>query len=226
MNQHIEKRAYCNGCMKVTNQELRHQEKRAFYSKDGDRFSIDLYQTLQCKGCGHFTFRLVEIRDHITTEDGTPIEEEIYYPPKKSRPQPAWLNDLVWEHDQFPLVAILDEIYAALYAQLNTLVCIGIRTLIDMIMMEKVGDCGSLTKTLFAFRDAGYITEEQRVLIDNTLEAGSAAAHRGHRPDIDELNHLLDIAESVIENIFIFPKKSEEVSKLIPPRPSRNVTKP
>lgn len=222
-------KAHCNECLKVTNQTLLYEKVCKAESPLGDRFSIDQYQTLQCNGCGHVTFRLVQIRDDITTEDGTPIEDETYYPPKKSRPQPPWLNELVWEHDQFPLVVMLEEIYSALYAQLNSLVCMGIRTLIDMVMMAKVGDCGSLTNTLFKFRDDGFITEDQRVFIDNTIEAGNAAAHRVHRPELTDLNRLLDIAEGLIETIFIFPKRSEEDKDLIPPRPPRikkNVTPP
>ncbi len=214
-------KAHCNECLKITNQTLLHQKDFKTESPLGDRFSIDSYQTLQCNGCEHVTFRLVEIRDHIINEDGSPYEHEIYYPPEKSRQEPEWLNELVTEHEQLPMVILLEEIYSALYAQSNCLVSMGIRTLIDMVMVAKVDDCGSFADKLAEFQKAGFIAEKQTDFIMNTIDAGSASAHRGHRPETKDLSLLLDIAESLIETVFIFPKHSEEARKLIPPRPPK-----
>ena len=214
-------KAHCNECLKVTNHALLYQKDFKAESELGDRFTIDQYQTLQCKGCEHVTFRLVEIRDHITNKDGSPYEHEIYYPPAKLRQQPEWLGDLVAEHDQFPIFALLDEIYSALYAGSNSLVAMGIRSLIDMVMIAKVGDRGRFDFTLSAFEEAGFIAPKQRDFIMNTIDAGSASAHRGHRPQTEDLTLLLNIAESMIENVFIFPKRSEEAKQLIPPRKAK-----
>src|SRR5260370_33627206 len=87
-------KAHCNECLKVTNQTVLFQKDFKEESALGDRFTIDRYQTLQCNGCEHVTFRLVEIRDNYTNEDGSPYENEVYYPPEKSRHEPDWLNQL------------------------------------------------------------------------------------------------------------------------------------
>jgi hypothetical protein len=218
-------KAHCNECLKVTNQTLLYEKDFKAESQLGNRFTIDHYQTLQCNGCEHITFRLVEIRDHITNKDGSPYEHEIYYPPEKLRQQPKWLVDLVAEHDQFSIFALLDEIYSALYAGSNSLVAIGIRSLIDLVMIAKVGDRGRFDFTLLAFQEAGFIAPKQKDFIMNTIDAGSASAHRGHRPQTEDLTLLLNIAESLIQTVFIFPKQSEVASKLIPPRPPRKETK-
>lgn len=221
MSDNTETKAHCNGCLKVTNQTLLYKKDVAEFSELGDRFAIDIYQTLQCKGCEHVTFRLVRLRDEAMNEDGSPYEHEVYYPPEKSRQQPEWLGDLITEHDQFPIFVLMDEIYSALYDRLNSLASMGIRTLIDMVMVAKVGDCGSFESKLSAFQKSGFIAEKQKDFIINTINTGSASAHRGHRPDTKDLTLLLNIAESLIENVFIFPKRSEEASKQIPPRTPR-----
>ncbi len=58
----------------------------------------------------------------------------------------------------------------------------GARTLLDMLMIQKVGDVGTFRKKLEELEKAGFVTRTNVNVLDTALDAGSATAHRGHAP--------------------------------------------
>jgi hypothetical protein len=97
---------------------------------------------------------------------------------------------------------MLEEVYAALQSGLTRLATIGIRAVLEHVMIGKVGDRGSFGQNLKAFQEAGFVSPLQ-AHARGDLEAGrSDASH--HNPTPAELTTLVDIAEGLIEAI-IFP---------------------
>jgi hypothetical protein len=70
------------------------------------------------------------------------------------------------------LGSLLHEIYQAVHGGQYRLAAMGIRALLEQIMMPKVGDLGSFEKQLDAFEKAGYISFIQRDTMKATLEVG------------------------------------------------------
>jgi hypothetical protein len=85
-------------------------------------------------------------------------------------------------------------------------------------MMAAVGDFGTFPKTLAEFQACGFIAQNQVEIVEGIIDAGNASAHRAYRPSRGELATLLDIAENLIESVFIHPKRLKEVSKNVPKR--------
>jgi len=135
-----------------------------------------------------------------------------YFPPRVSRAKPRWFDDLPREYTD-----LLSEIYSALHADSRSLAMMGLRTIIDLFAVEKIGDAGSFSQKLESLKSAGHISERQRDYLDAALEAGHAAAHRGHRPSPKEVSAVADIVEHLLQSE-ILPAMAESLRKTIPKR--------
>lgn len=100
----------------------------------------------------------------------------------------------------------------------------GIRSLIEHMMIDKCGDHGRFDANVRAFREADYISAVQADYLNNTLEAGHAASHRAWRPTSSELSTLMDVTESLIESVYVLAEKVKQVKSAVPPRPSRTAS--
>jgi hypothetical protein len=97
----------------------------------------------------------------------------------------------------------------------------GIRALLEQVMIEKVGDLGSFVKILDAFQTQGYVGLVQRETLENILEAGHATMHRFFMPREEDLGILLDVTEVVLQGVFIHLPASANVADRLPPRQTR-----
>ena len=113
---------------------------------------------------------------------------------------------------------LLSEIYVALQNDQRALAAMGIRALLEKVMIEKCGDGGSFWENVKEFEKQGYVSRIQRERLETILETGHAAIHRLYKPTKDDLITLVDIAESLIESIYIHGSKVEKLKNGIPPR--------
>jgi len=200
---------HCNDCGRSTTHVLLRRERV------GDTEQTDhpcpfwwdtTYEMLQCRGCGAICFR-------IFYRDAANDTSEAYYPPPVSRRAPKWRWELPGTMGE-----MLDEIYVALRSDSRRLALMGARTLVDMLMLEEVGDVGTFPQKLNALRDKGVISEKNRAVLSTALDAGSAAAHRGHKPSAEEMEAVLDIVENVLQATHHLTQVAEQLRRKIPPR--------
>ena len=95
----------------------------------------------------------------------------------------------------------------------------GIRALIEHVMIQQCGDEGTFAKNIDKFAKDGFISPTQRSFLEIVLEAGHATIHRAYSPKIADLHTCLDLAENLVETLYILPSK---VSKLKEGVPNRN----
>lgn len=175
---------------------------------------------LKCCGCSSIKLRHLEWYSEDCDENGKTVPRTRYYPPAIFRSHPRWMVDLLLEVslDDGNLHDLLTEIYVALRNDQRALAAMGIRALLENVMIEKVGDRGSFAENLKAFETEGYVSRLQRERLDTILEAGHAAMHRLYKPTKADLITLVDIAESIVESIYIHHAKVERLKNGIPPR--------
>lgn len=196
---------YCNECHKKTNHSV--IASAEVNGKDGEVNWTDTYQTLKC-GCDNVTFIKQEwFSEHQDwSPDYEPFYKYTYYPPPMLSVEPKWFSQL----DE-KLEDVLNEVYSALQHDLRFIAAVGIRTALDILMVDKVKDekyNGAKYKALF---EKGFATEEQVEMIKAVIDVGDAAAHRGFKPNRKDLTHVLDIAETIIEKIYISGKREEQL---------------
>jgi hypothetical protein len=178
----------------------------------------DTYEMLRCRGCGNITLRHSSWFSEEADERGKPLVGVKYYPPATSRQKPEWLLLLSLNSEAEFAAELLEEVYVALQSGQTRLAAMGIRAMLEHVMIAKVGDKGSFARNLDAFQDAGFVSHVQKRTLDATLELGHAVMHRTHNPTSTELITLIDITEGLIEAIYILPDRMDKVSQRVPPR--------
>jgi hypothetical protein len=204
-------RAHCNDC----GQQTRHGV-RATYAACLEDYVEEIgteaeerrtLEIIQCLGCEQLSIRA--LAEHEIYGTATPQ----FYPPRISRRSPRW-------RDQLPnsIQAMVSEVYKALQSGSPRLATIGARTLIDLVILDKIGDAGTFRDKLLKLEEAGYVGKKSAEFIATALDAGSAAAHRGVAPDALNLSRIMDIVESLLESVYVLDDAASELRKTIPPR--------
>jgi hypothetical protein len=120
------------------------------------------------------------------------------------------------------MMILLGEIYRALDADNRALPMMGARALVDMVMVDKVGDVGEFGTKLKRLREEGFISSKNQEILDIALDAGSAAAHRGFAPKESDVHVVMDIVENLLQSVYVFDKTAREIKKATPRRPVSN----
>ena len=205
----IEK-AFCNACRSRTAHQVvgRHDGDRAEEAEG--YWWATFYVVLQCLGCQEIVLRRTE-----QTED-EPEGEVSYFPPVMSRYLPKWRFQLPGD-----LRLILEEIYKSLDSASLCLPMMGARTLVDMLMVDKVEDVGGFGRKLQELEKAGYISSKNREVLFTALDMGNAAVHRGHMPTRAAVQSVMDIVENMLQAVYVFSDVAKRLKASTPPRPPR-----
>ena len=188
------------------------KEEVDFDDEDGRPLYIygkDVYVLLRCCGCDS-----VSLKHESFNEDDEHSTIQAY-PPRQFRKKPSWFyEDALAEF----IPRLLKEIYGSLYSEHRAVSAMGIRALLELIMIEKVGDKGSFTKNVDTFEREGFISPLERELLEPVLEFAHAAMHRNHAPKMNELITALDVTESLIHTLYILPAKAQSLGEAVPKR--------
>jgi hypothetical protein len=116
---------------------------------------------------------------------------------------------------------MLHEIYNSLDADNRALPMMGARTILDMVIVDKIGDVGTFGDKLKHLETQGFISQKNREVLDAALDAGSAAAHRGYAPKLPEVLAVMDIVENLLQATYVLDKAAKEIKKSTPARPPK-----
>ena len=97
----------------------------------------------------------------------------------------------------------------------------GVRSLLEMVMISKTGDQGTFGKNIAEFETLGYVSPIQRKRLEAILEVDHAAIHRTFQPSTNDVVTLMDITEHIIETVYLHEAKIVELNKNVPARPSK-----
>lgn len=205
-------RSHCNECGHETKHHVLHS-KTINGSEEVEGYGEiewwDRYELLECGGCETVILRRTHYFDPT---DETTVHA---YPPPSARRKPHWLSQLPLDIRQ-----LLIQIYNALEANSRSLALMGARAVLDMVIVQKVGDVGGFSAKLKALEAAGFIGTKNREVLDATIDAGSAAAHRGYQPAADDMNAVMDILENLLQAVFHLETLAERLKRNTPGRPA------
>jgi hypothetical protein len=185
-----------------------------------EEVTFEQYELMECQECKNLT---LAVETHLHPGPGIGDAYMIktkYYPPIPVRKKPQWLDNL----DKI-LCALLEEVYMALDNSLYNVASTGLRTILDRVIVDKIGDAGSFDTKLRDMERNGLIDSEERDILSTVLDAGSAAAHRGFTPKRQTVEDMLDVLEEMLHKIYIAPKrrvalkaKAQTIKSQVPPR--------
>lgn len=205
--------SHCNRCNHSTKHDVLHELRidDEHVDEDSGRHEewTNCYTLMQCRGCDDVSLKI----DHWHSAYGQ-IDPEIY-PPRTSRSFPSWLWDLPngWR-------SLLQEIYGALHADSRRLAMMGARSVIDLYLTEAVGNAGTFEQRLGQLVSSGQLAPDDKTTLKAALEAGNAAAHRGHNPHTQDLSTVMDIVEHLLHG-FVLKQSALSLQKSTPRRPSK-----
>lgn len=207
MPQHTE-RVFCNQCRGKTSHHVVGDVEESIRD-DETEFSWSIrFEMLQCGGCQEVVLR----RTYTFSED--PDVSVQFFPPEMSRVRPEWRYSLPKD-----LRSLLDEIYRSLDSENLRLPMMGARTLIDMLITEKIGDVGNFKQKLVELERKGFLSSGNSETLYAALEVGNAAAHRGHAATLTEVNAVMDVVENLLQAVYVFPGITRRLREGTPSRP-------
>jgi hypothetical protein len=215
-------KAHCNNCGPHRNHSVLFEREVRWDDDDIPISGGDHHYMLSCNGCDRITFRTDSWNEFEADDAGQPETRSTYYPPAISRKEPEWVtsSDSPFFLDTGPIPRLMKEIYSAVQNDSRALAVMGVRALIEHIMIEQLGDSGSIGSNVDRFIAEGYIARKAEALFrEYLIESGHAAMHRAYFPKPTDISALLDIAESIIETIYIHPYRAK--GEAIPPRKQR-----
>ena len=213
-------KTHCNGCNGMRNHELLHKNESDWNEEIDDEYHIygkNTYKLVRCCGCDAVSLIHESWMSEDTDVDGSPNITKNRYPPDSYRTEPKWIYELVWglENENKFLHEFIREIYIALRNDSPRLATMGIRALLEHVMIHKVGDQGSFKANIDAFEKNGFISNVQRKILEPVLEVGHATMHRSYKPSTSAVGNLMDITESIIESVYINGRRLEQLPKLV-----------
>ena len=219
-------KAHCNNCAGKRKHFIIYSHHVEFHDQFADHPSavehrFDDYDLLQCAGCDRISFRHTHESSQEPDEHGNIVPTVSYYPPATFRRRPKWLSgwegiSIVWSHDF--ISRLLHEIYTALHSECLSTAAMGVRALLERVMIDRVGDHSSFAANLTEFQKQGFIGIRQKEALEATLDFGHASMHRDYIPTHDDLRRALDITENIIESVYVSDQRATALKKSVPPR--------
>lgn len=205
-------KAHCNECSGETNHDVLHSIETSWRDDQYGIWGNDTYATLRCCGCDSVKLRHISI---FSEDDGKSVS---YHPPAIFRKKPKWLNDLslgLDEEEEF-VSKRLGEIYVALQHNLPSLAAMGVRALLERIMIAKSGDFGTFARNIAEFERQGYVASKQRERLETILEAGHATIHRAFEPSKADVITLVDVTEHIVQMLYLHEGQVAALKKRVP----------
>ena len=142
-----------------------------------------------------------------------PESSSVFFKESTSAGKPDWY-EFLGETQK----ALILEIDSAMNNKLEALPTIGLRTLLEIIMVEKIGDIGGFAKKVECFIDEGYVTSKMGDALSHVLDAGNASAHRAYFPSRDDLLTCVELVKHLMHGIYILRPRVEIVADNTPKR--------
>lgn len=211
-------KAHCNTCGGERNHLVLNEIKKGGEEIVDGGYSIswgDTYYVLECGGCENVrVLRRSWCSEDIDFEGNLEINET-YYPSSIFRPLPKWFSSLDCE---WHITKLVRETYQALQNDAPSLAAMGVRAIIEAIMIDKVGDNGSFKGNLKTFQAKGYISSFQLEILEAALELGHASIHRGFIPEKHQIEFALDILENLLHGLYLLETKAKATVQALPKR--------
>lgn len=115
--------------------------------------------------------------------------------------------------------ALLIEINFSIQNDLSALPMMGLRALLDSVMIEHVGDEGGFEEKLCRFEKNGYVTYQHANVLRKVLDAGHASMHRTYFPNVDDLGTCVDVVTHLLNGVYVLHPKVQDLAANTPPRP-------
>ena len=191
-------KTHCNNCGGIKNHSVLFSKEVSEEDQEDGFYESNFYLTVSCLGCESVSFLILT---HACYTDGT---VQCNYPSSAFRKKPRWLSDfsILFDDSLRHVNRLIDEIYSAIQNDAPNLAALGVRSLIEIVMIMKCADLGTFSKNLDAFHSGGHISIYQKEKLMHLIDIGHAVTHRGFAINNEDIIVLMDILENILESLF------------------------
>ena len=218
-------KSFCNQCVGERNHAILYSEAQSGSEyHDSYQWSVE-NETLKCLGCDTVSLRRTTWESPVIDENGSPLLNVAHYPPTMFRREPTWLPELkvrfFFDDDKTFITDLIHELYICIQNDCRRAATMAVRALLEQVMIDKVGDQGTFGRNISEFQTKGYISSIHQNYLETVIDAGNATMHRAYKPSKEDLIALVNIAESVIEAVYINEHRAEGLRKCIPSKKTK-----
>ncbi len=206
-------RIACSECDNVTKHEVVSSvdvKERTYDLVDGGTISWTRHQIVRCVGCEAYGFR----RFYVNTEafsvgDDEPLlisSEEVYPPRLVGRKKLGDSQEL-----PFKVRLIYNETYKCLVQEMPILAAVGIRGLVEAICQEQKAPGDNLKQKVEGLVGLGVLTRSGADILHKLRLLGNESAHEMKRHHLWRLGIAFDVAEHVLQAVYLLPEKAEKL---------------
>ena len=132
---------------------------------------------------------------------------------------PSSMSIPIWHKDLHPIIkSLMQEVYFGLQKEMRALPSMGLRSVVDVVCNDLIGDVGGFTPKLKQLVERKHITPKHKALLETAIDVGHASIHRGHFPELKDLRVARDIINHLLEEVYILTPQSEDLKKTTPQR--------
>lgn len=222
-------KGHCPNCGPNRNAYVVAQHEQRDETDDGEIWVDTSYEILKCGGCDTTFVKKTERcsedidtrEDPLTGEWKSFLEEKVsFWPAPAKREVPDWAYAIGFVDSD--LSSLFNDIYVALDNDLRVLAAIGARTAFDRASeLLGVDPAKTFAEKLDALKTSGKIGEGEKDHLAVLADAGSAAAHRGWKPKLQELNTMMSMLEHFLYRNFVLSDEVKNLKSKVPPKPKR-----
>ena len=198
---------FCGQCGRDTNHNILCERTEGSKRDDDYHWGIKRYFA-QCAGCDYYCYAISQWSD----DDWDPYEGEIIH--WETYPLTKGHRTTIDNSHELPLKVklIYREVIGSINSKLHILSAIGLRTLIEAICKDRGVEGNTLEVLIDALAQNGILSTDQAKILHGIRFLGNVAAHEIKLAKPVEILAALEIAETMMKTIYIFPKLSEEIT--------------
>ncbi len=176
------------------------------------------YRILNCRGCQTVYFQVVQLLSEF--EDSDSFFDEVEYFPNVERSPPIWFHALQTK-DQI-LYELMRDTYKAIDNDMLVLAAIGVRTSFDRATEHLGIDPAQTFKDKIAnLANQKLVGHSEQAILDVLTNAGSAAAHRGWKPSLKDVDLMMTVLESFVFRTCVGASEISDLKNRVPAKPPR-----
>lgn len=187
------------------------------------------HRLLVCRGCDNPYLQIEEVFSENIDQRQNPDTGEweryiastfTYWPPPSRRERPKWFDGLIGIDDT--LSSLISDLYGALNADLRVPAAIAARTVFERAAeLLSIEPTMSFGEKLTLLVQSGKIGEDDKIQLGILIDAGNAAAHRGWRPTLKQLDDIISLLEAFLHRSLVLDKAAQELKNRIPAKQKR-----
>lgn len=150
----------------------------------------------------------------FSADDKRPIEVSFFRQSENS--PPAWYEQL-----DDTKKALIAEVDTALHNNLSSLPTMGLRALLESIILDHIDDRGVFKGNIEEFVNRGFMTSKQADVVSSVVDAGNAAVHRAYFPNREDILLCVEVVKHLAHGVYILGPQVDELAAKTPRRPSK-----